>query len=354
MKKTSQYLLFITAFCLIQSCLLLSPQLSNADIVVRPKNIITKKPAIPLNSSTNKIQTEEKAQEEPKQSTQVQEKEVKIVFSTNKVFHTINSLEFTQEFAISGFNLPESVASKASSHWVYVSNVNTSDDTGFISRVKKNGDEVEMNWLTGLTQPTGMIMKDRNIYIASQEKIYIVDSTRAKVTDTLKPKAKNIKNLNAIALDDEGTVYSSDIIAGKIFKQDGENLIEWFQSDLIKHPNALTISGNKLIVATYGSSLSKNLAPDEYGSIYSIDLFTRKIDLFYSSFKLGALESLHPYNNGFIATSATGHVYYIDHDNRILLLTLSDGITDAYISEDTLYIVYLKHNKLVSYKIATK
>ncbi len=353
MKNLLFYFQLFTALFFIQSSLVFNVDEAYADISIRPKHLKNQQV-----SPAPQKKVEENLAEQTKEETveeKVEEKiPAKIVFSTNKISHDINSLEFTQEFAISGFNLPESTTSKSDTNWVYISNVNTSNDTGFISRVKKNGEDIEMNWLTGLTQPTGMLMKGRSIYVASQEKIYIVDSTRAKVTDTLKPKNKNIKNINAIALATDGTLYASDIISGKILKQDGENLIEWFQSDIIKNPNALALLDNKLYVATYGSLLSKNLEPEQYGSIYSIDLFTRELKLLNSSYKLGAIESLHAYNNGFIATSATGKIYYIDEHNRILLLTLSEGITDAYMNNDMLFAVYLKHNRLVAFKVEKK
>ncbi len=280
--------------------------------------------------------------------------EAKILFSTNKIFHTISNIDFKQEWAMSGFSLPESTASKDDTPYIYLSNVNTANDTGFISRIKKDGTDVERHWLTGLTQPTGMLMDDRKLYVASQEKVYIVDTTRAKVTNMLKAKKNDAKNINSIALSKDDILYASDIISGKIYKQDGESLIEWFQSDSIKYPNALAINDTHLLVANYGTSLSKNISEKEYGSIYAIDLFTREVEEISSSYKLGALESIHPYKQGFIVTSVSGQVYYIDKNNRILLLTLSEGITDAYVSSDMLYIVYLKHNRLLAYKIIQK
>ncbi len=284
-------------------------------------------------------------------STQIQPK---ILFSTNKTFQELKSLDFAQEWSISGFNLPESTTSRLDSSWIYVSNVNKSDDSGFISRIKKDGSEIDMNWIKGLTQPTGMLMQGKKLFVASQEKVYVIDSTRGKVSDTIKPKNNKIKNINSIAISEEGTLFASEVTSGIILKQDRGQFIEWFQSDLIRYPNAIAVKGNKLYIATYGSTLSKDLTPAAYGSIYAIDLFTRNIELINSSYRLGPLESMQVYENGLIVTSSKGQIYYIDENNRILLLSISDGITDAYISGDMLYVVFLKHNRLTAYKINKK
>ena len=67
-----------------------------------------------------------------------------------------------------GFLRPESAVWDPQSGFWYVSNqgAQASATDGFISKVSKDGALVQLNWVTGLGNPTGMRILDGKLYVA--------------------------------------------------------------------------------------------------------------------------------------------------------------------------------------------
>src|ERR1044072_8132423 len=71
---------------------------------------------------------------------------------------------------------PESVAYESKQNFLFVSNMNgqpdQKDQNGFISKVSpSNGSIIELNWITGLNAPKGIVITNNN------SKLYVSDIT---------------------------------------------------------------------------------------------------------------------------------------------------------------------------------
>src|SRR5215510_16348130 len=122
---------------------------------------------------------------------------------------------------------PESVVYAPKQDVLFVSNIegkpDQKDQNGFISKVSPlNGSIVELNWITGLNAPKGMVVYDNG----STSKLYVSDITDLVEIDIESGKIINRFNapgsafLNDVVSDDQGNIYVSDTITNTIYKLD--------------------------------------------------------------------------------------------------------------------------------------
>ena len=84
------------------------------------------------------------------------------------------------------FRHPESIVYDAEKSCFYVSNMdkNTPNEelySDVISKVSKNGKKIHVEWMKGLSSPSGMVLKNDTLYVVERNGIALVDMKSRKI-----------------------------------------------------------------------------------------------------------------------------------------------------------------------------
>ena len=161
---------------------------------------------------------------------------------------------------------PESVAYAPKQNVLFVSNVNgkpdQKDQNGFISKISpSNGSIIDLNWVTGLNAPKGIVITNNNskLYVSDITDLVEINIASGKIIKRFNAPGSSF--LNDVVSDNQGNIYVSDTITNTIYKLDTNakdnntsSLQAWLQSPQLNGPNGLHIDNNKnrLIVVSLG------------------------------------------------------------------------------------------------------
>ena len=265
---------------------------------------------------------------------------------------------------------PESVVFAPKQNVLFVSNVNgkpdQKDQNGFISKISpSNGSIIELNWVTGLNAPKGIVITNNNskLYVSDITDLVEIDIASGKIIKRFNAPGSSF--LNDVVSDNQGNIYVSDTITNTIYKLDKNakdnntsSLQAWLQSPQLNGPNGLHIDNNKnrLIVVSLGP-LSK-----PGGGIEIIDIKNKTIS------SLGKEGTTSPFGglDGIVSDATETRYYvtdnpagkvYVVNANGTGYVTLIDlhtkGTADlgSILDQTTIIIPLMQDNKLVAYKL---
>ena len=265
---------------------------------------------------------------------------------------TTISLNIEKKWEVSGVSMPESILSIPDHDWLYVSNVNK-QETGYISRISKDGVIDDLKWIEGIATPTGMGFLNGKIYVADQSQVHVIELESAKIIKTLSSAAKT---LNDISISKDGRVFVSDISTGSIYTVQDDSVVLWTKSAEFPFPNGVLVQNNDLIVGDMGTALSRSLTADQYGSLYKVNLSDKSVQLIKSTNKIGSIDGIVAFNDGLIITTVVGKLFYVTEDKQVLLGSAEGGIADLGIDAEKqmIYVPFLFANKVVAYHLSSE
>ena len=265
-----------------------------------------------------------------------------------------NDFSVAIKWELDGFKMPESVYASPNHKWLYVSNTNGAAP-GFISRVSKDGVIDNLNWTTGLTAPTGSDIYKNTLYVADQKQVHLINLDNGSIIKSYTDNEAG--SLNDLTINQKtGQVFISDVPGGKIYTIENDKLVVWLQSDKIPFPNGVFVENNTLVVANYGLEngeglMRKEWKPEDFGSLYNIDITSKKVTLITSSNKKGVFDGVTSFNGVLLASSnPTGQLFTFDGDKSYLIDTSSKGIADINTDGKIIYAPYIFDNKLIAYQ----
>ena len=203
---------------------------------------------------------------------------------------------------LKGFSHPESIILDEARNVLYVSNM--ADDQpgdGFISRVDRNGQILDLKWITGLKDPKGLLLMEDKLYVTNNTEFVEVDIQKGQIVE--QRKVDGAQSLNDITADDAGNLYISDTGKSSIFIRDTSgNIREWLHSSQLEQPNGLLVFGDDILVAAWGK--------DKPGNVLKVNRNTRKIERISKS-GIGNLDGVQKidYNRFYISDWATGKIF---------------------------------------------
>ncbi len=205
------------------------------------------------------------------------------------------------------FSVPESAAYDPVRNCLYVSNYDPAHPSGeegqqAIARLDLDGRIRERRWVSGLKNPTGLVVVGDKLFTVERQAIAEIDIEAARII--ARYPIPGAKLPNDIAAAPDGTLYVTDSFRATIFKWTGGAVGAWLEDARIARPNGIVVDGSKLIVGTNGD-----------GHLKSIDLATREIR---------PLVGLGP---GLIDGLATlgGGEYLVSHNEGRLFRVTADG-----------------------------
>jgi len=118
---------------------------------------------------------------------------------------------------------PESVVFAPKQNVLFVSNVNgkpdQKDQNGFISKISpSNGSIIELNWVTGLNAPKGIVITNNNskLYVSDITDLVEINIASGKIIKRFNAPGSSF--LNDVVSDNQGNIYVSDTITNTIYK----------------------------------------------------------------------------------------------------------------------------------------
>lgn len=260
------------------------------------------------------------------------------------------SLEKTWE--TTGFSQPESVLSIPLHPWLYVSNVNGEDDQGFISRVALDGTIDTLKWVDGINTPTGMGFRAGKIHVADQAQIHVIDVAKGEIIKTI--PTTEAKTLNDLSVSEDGRIFISDLTTGSIHTVEGVSVVPWVKSSEFPTPNGVLVDKDFLIVGSVGTVLSRNLTPDQYGSLFKVSLIDQSVQLIKPTEKIGSIDGIVKFHDGYIISNPmAGALFYVTEDSRKIIASDLGSIADIGFdaNKEIIYAPFLFENKVIAYKL---
>jgi len=155
-----------------------------------------------------------------------------------------------QVWLTGGFESPEGVA-VAPDGALLISNVagdeSARDGNGFISRVSKAGDILELKFIAGLDAPKGMAVHDGRLFVADIDIVRIFDATTGEALDGAPVEGAKFLNDVTVWQDD---VFVSDSGTGRIWRFTGTSIDLWREGDDLMGVNGLLGAGDRMLVST--------------------------------------------------------------------------------------------------------
>ncbi len=226
------------------------------------------------------------------------------------------------------YSTPESVEYYAAEDVYLVTNINgcpfAADGNGFISKVKPDGNLVDLKWIDGtkkgvsLNAPKGAAIIGNNLFVADINQVHIFELPNGQQKTSITIKGSTFLNgITPGAHDDHGYVTDSGFNDG--FTASGTDAIYKFwangkyeaivEDPEMGHPNGILADGNKLIVVTFGT-----------GQVFSIDEQGKKAAM--PTPPQGGLDGLLNLKDGRFVISSWGGsaIYFLNKDNTFSVL----------------------------------
>lgn len=251
---------------------------------------------------------------------------------------------------------PESAVFDAARNTIYVSNVNGPgtevDGNGFISRIARDGRIEELEWVSGLDGPKGMALYGTKLYVSDITDLVEIDVISGSITQRY--VAEGAIFLNDVAVDDNGTVYVSDMVTNTIHKLADGEFSTWLQSEALESPNGLHIQGDKMIVGSWGK-MTDGFATEVPGHLKTISIADMTIESLGDGTPVGNLDGVEPDGKGnYLVTDwMNGKLFRIEPSGSATeILALEQGSADIGMlaDEGLILIPMMMNGKLVAYK----
>ncbi len=261
-------------------------------------------------------------------------------------------------WTLEGLEASESAYFDQARDTIYVSNIKGEptgkDGNGYISRVSPAGEMLEAQWVTGMDAPKGLVSDGSTLYVSDIDKLIAIDIETGKITGSW--SAEGAIFLNDTALDENGRVYVSDMIAERIHVLDGDTLSVLAEGEALQHPNGLSMRDGALLVAPWGQGLQEDFTTKIGGHLLTVDLASGEVAALGSGDPVGNLDGLEPDGKGnWIVTDwIAGAVYRLSDDGgKDMLMDLDMGSADLeYLPDSSLLIIpMMLNNTLVAYRL---
>ncbi len=272
------------------------------------------------------------------------ENEEKEEHEHGKADHTLTLVAKTTQ----DLRTPESVFYCPKGNFLFVSNINgkplDKDGNGFISKIDKNGNIIDLKWVQGLNAPKGMGVHDGKLYVSDIDWLMIINIDSAKIIDSI--PVKGAKFLNDIAIDKSGNVYITDTYNNLLYKYNGDT-VNVFATGL-KEANGLFLYNDSLLYVGCGDRLAMvNLNDGIVKTVMNVK--SKMID---------GLKLVDPKEMEFITSDWYGKIYMLEPEENEMeqLLDFPDSTKNAadleYIpSEHLVFVPTFFNNSVEIYKL---
>ncbi len=256
-----------------------------------------------------------------------------------------------------GVETPESAYVDAASGSIFVSMIagqpGDRDGNGRIMKLTPDGQVVSASWVSGLNAPKGLRSHNGTLWTADIDEVVAIDIAGARVTSKL--KIDGAQFLNDVAVDEDGTVYVSDMLASRIYAvKDGKATV-FAEGDAMEFPNGLLVDGGRLIVGAWGKP-EPDFTTKVPGHLFALDLKTKAKTLITPQ-PLGNIDGLESDGRGgyLVTDFQKGQVLHVTAAGEShMVRTFMAGTADlAFVPVGSVAIIpHMMENKVAAYNVS--
>lgn len=193
-------------------------------------------------------------------------------------------------------NFPESVVYDARTGFLYASNFITPTGGG-ISRITPDGKIADLEWVTGLRNPTGITVSGEDIYVVERTGVAVINKNSGEVTNRVDLQGCIFPN--DITSTDDGSLFISDNAANRIYRLMGDQSIIWMEGGELMKPNGIEFHEGFLYVGCSGNS-----------AIIKINIISREVTQIVKIADGSVMDGLQVIENGTVIFSDyAGHLF---------------------------------------------
>ncbi len=211
--------------------------------------------------------------------------------------------------AVDGLRVPESALYDPVRDVVYVSSFD-----GFrmgvaggshLSRLDLDGTVRDTEWVSGLTNPTGLAWRDGRIVVVERGGLAEIDPDTAMVV--ARYPIAGARFLNDVTVGPDGTAYVSDSTAGVVHRVRADGTVDrWLDLTDRGKPNGLAISGDRLLIGVNPAHV-----------ILAVDLADRAVEVF-ALLPHGLIDGIEPLADGsLLVTQNEGRLFRVAPDGTL-------------------------------------
>ena len=191
------------------------------------------------------------------------------------------------------------------------------DGFGWVTKFDSSGAVVAPRWVDGLDAPTGMTAFDSSLYVVDRGRVHQIEiATGRTIREIELPGAEFANDAAATAA---GEVFVSCTATNRIYRIADGKAVVWLESEELQSPNGLWVSGQTLIVATWGPMTDiATFATKHPGTLLRVDLATKAITPVGKGAPIANFDGVISTGDEYYATDWTG--------GRLLRITLNGAV----------------------------
>lgn len=280
-----------------------------------------------------------------------------LIFLLLLVCNNLYAIQLTQWWEIENLDTPESVLYDEQHNVIFISNVdgapNEKDGKGYISVVSVNGEIENKYWIEGLNAPKGLARNGNLLYVSDLDTLVEINIDNGKILHRyIAPKAKF---LNDVAVNNDDSVYVSDMVTNTIYQLKDKKFTVWLQDAALENPNGLLIENDDLIIGSWGKMID-GFATNIPGHLKRVSLITKEIESLGNGNPIGNLDGVESDGTGryYVTDWLNGGLFLIDRTGHAeIILSLEKGSADheVVLEKSLIIIPKMLEDKVTAYKI---
>lgn len=270
---------------------------------------------------------------------------------TEQIQEQKNKVLWTSE---TGFVHPESVIFSEKYNCYFVSNIGNDESKktpdGFISKVKLDGNIETLKFTDSIRSPKGLCIVNDKIYVSALSDLLEIDLSNGEILHRY--TNNEVVFLNDVCSDNKGQIYISGMRENTIYQLKQGELLPYFKSDSLEHPNGVFFQNEKMYIGGWGNMDENDVVTDSISYLFSLE---RDQNLNHVTKRIGKMDGIQKNGSGLLCSSwKSGEIFSIDENGKAkLLLKTEQSAGDIYYNDQTkILIVPLNfQHKLIAYKL---
>ncbi|UCD75730.1 MAG: SMP-30/gluconolactonase/LRE family protein [Phycisphaerales bacterium] len=240
---------------------------------------------------------------------------------------------------------PESVVYDQKRGVMYASNF-YAGGREFLSKISLDGRIEELQWVSGLSRPTGLCIHEDRLFAVDRTGLVEIDIDTAQIA--ARHPVPEARFINDVAFDEAGAAYITDSAGAAIHRLHNGEAEVWLEGEAVSDPNGICVVGDEVVFGNSGD-----------GSLKAVNLHNKSVRTIVSLGPGSIVDGIRPDGEGgFIISDFNGRVFAVAAEGEMTEL-LNTTVRNEYCADleyipdrGLLVIPSLYDNRIVAYEVA--